>query len=133
MNRILSSRTSEDIERLRDEFKEQETALKDLNTQLQNQSSLPVPNTETEMDSDISSTLQETCKQTLEATEAKRTGQKFGHLLTEDRSIAMQGIVNTQQEGVEQTFGNLTATKESRAFQGQMSSEAFAAMFGSRS
>ncbi|KUL88795.1 hypothetical protein ZTR_03508 [Talaromyces verruculosus] len=134
---ILSSRTSEDIERLRDDFKSQETALKDLNTQLRNQSSLPAPapdtETEIEKEPDVSSTLQETCKQTLVATEAKRTGQKFGDLLIEDRSMAMQGIVGTQQEGVEQTFGKLTATKESRAFQGQMSSEAFAAMFGARS
>lgn len=121
------------MERLGDHFKTQETALKDLSTQLRNQSSLPGPNTESEIDSDVSSTLQETCKQTLEATEAKRTGQKFGNLLTEDRSIAMQGIVGARQDGVEQTFGNLTATKESRAFQGQMSSEAFATMFGSRS
>lgn len=137
LHRILSSRTSEDIERLRDDFKAQETALKDLNTQLRNQSSLPAPapDTETEIEEepDVSSTLQETCKQTLEATEAKRTGQKFGDLLIDDRSMAMQGIVGTQQEGVEQTFGKLTATKESRAFQGQMSSEAFAAMFGTRS
>lgn len=132
MHRILSSRTSGDIERLRDDFKAQETALKDLNTQLRNQSSLPAPETETEIDKepDVTSTLQETCKQTLEVTEAKRTGQKFGDLLIDDRSMAMQGIVGTRQEGVEQTFGKLTATKESRAFQGQMSSEAFAAMFG---
>ncbi|PCG93837.1 Hypothetical protein PENO1_081460 [Penicillium occitanis (nom. inval.)] len=135
INLILSSRTSEDIERLRDNFKAQETALKDLNTQLRNQSSLPAPDTGTEIEKepDVSSTLQETCKQTLEAMEVKRTGQKFGDLLIDDRSMAMQGIVGTQQEGVEQTFGKLTATKESRAFQGQMSSEAFAAMFGARS
>ena len=105
--------------------------------QLRNQSSLPAlaPDTKTEIEKepDVSSTLQETCKQTLEATEAKRTGQKFGNLLTEDRSVAMQGIVGTRQEEVEQTFGNLAATKESRAFQGQMNGEAFAAMFGSRS
>jgi hypothetical protein len=107
----------------------------DLNTQLRNQPSLPTPDTETETQkySDLSSTLQDLCKETLEAIEAKRTGQKFGDLLTDDRSIAMQGIVGNRQEGVEQTFGKLTATKESRAFQGQMSSEAFAAMFGARS
>lgn len=132
MHRILSSNTSEDIERLRDHFKAQETALKDLSTSLQNQSSLPAPDNESEVHPDVSSALQETCRQTLLATEAKRTGQKFGNLLTEDRSIAMQGIVGVRQEGVEQTFGSLTATKESKAFQGQMSSDAFAAMFGSR-
>ncbi|EEA28118.1 hypothetical protein TMatcc_003577 [Talaromyces marneffei ATCC 18224] len=135
INLILSSRTSEDIERLKEEFQAQETALWDLNTQLRNQLSLPVPDTETkiEQNSDLSLTLQDLCKETLAATEAKRTGQRFGDMLIEDRSMAMQGIVGNRQEGVEQTFGKLTATKESRAFQGQMSSEAFAAMFGGRS
>jgi len=46
-----------------------------------------------------------------------------------DKSTAMQGIVGTAQQGVEQTFGRFQAHNESRVFQGQMDSNAFSAMF----
>nr|6EKA_A Chain A, Podospora anserina S mat+ genomic DNA chromosome 3, supercontig 2 [Podospora anserina S mat+]6EKA_B Chain B, Podospora anserina S mat+ genomic DNA chromosome 3, supercontig 2 [Podospora anserina S mat+]6EKA_C Chain C, Podospora anserina S mat+ genomic DNA chromosome 3, supercontig 2 [Podospora anserina S mat+]6EKA_D Chain D, Podospora anserina S mat+ genomic DNA chromosome 3, supercontig 2 [Podospora anserina S mat+]6EKA_E Chain E, Podospora anserina S mat+ genomic DNA chromosome 3, len=66
---------------------------------------------------------------TLSATRACRTGQKFGEMKTDDHSIAMQGIVGVAQPGVDQSFGSLTTTKSSRAFQGQMDAGSFSNLF----
>ncbi|KAK8103018.1 hypothetical protein PG984_016164 [Apiospora sp. TS-2023a] len=72
--------------------------------------------------------LLDTCEAVRKAAQVKRAGQAFGDMQL-DKSTAMQGIVGTAQEGVEQTFGNLVAQNESRAFQGQMDSNAFSTMF----
>lgn len=70
------------------------------------------------------------CQQALSATKAKRTGQTFGDMSTEDQSQAIQGIVGEAQDGIEQSFGRMTTSNKSRAFQGQMDAASFAAMFG---
>jgi hypothetical protein len=56
-------------------------------------------------------------------------GQKFGDMQTDGHSIAMQGIVGAAQQGVEQSFGSLTTTNNSRAFQGQMDGGSFGKLF----
>lgn len=48
---------------------------------------------------------------------------------TDYDSTAMQGIVGMAQTGVVQSFGKMVTTKGSRAVQGQLSEDAFAAMF----
>lgn len=63
---------------------------------------------------------------------AKRTGQKFGDMSTHDQSLAMQGIVGEAHVGLEQSFGKMATSKNSRAFQGQIDASSFAAMFGKR-
>jgi hypothetical protein len=50
--------------------------------------------------------------------------------LTEDGSVAFQGISGTAQAGVEQSFGKLITKKNSRAAQGQISSDDFTKLFG---
>jgi hypothetical protein len=74
--------------------------------------------------------LRKVCQEAISATRAKRTGQKFGDMSTDDQSLAMQGIVGEAYDGVEQSFGKMTTSKNSRAFQGQMDAFSFAAMFG---
>lgn len=75
--------------------------------------------------------LRDTCQAALQATKAIRTGQVFGDMYT-DQSMAMQGIVGQAQEGVDQSFGKLTAKNQSRAFQGQMDASSFAQMFNTK-
>jgi hypothetical protein len=78
----------------------------------------------------LAAELRKVCQEALSATKAKRTGQKFGDMSTDDHSVAMQGIVGEAQNGVQQSFGKMTTKKNSRAFQGQMDAASFAAMFG---
>jgi hypothetical protein len=78
----------------------------------------------------LTASLQDVCQKTLSATRARRTGQKFGDLKTDNNSVAMQGIVGLAQPGVEQFFGGLTTTNNSRAFQGQMEASSFDKLFG---
>jgi hypothetical protein len=140
LNRIVSNRTSEDIERLSDRFRAQEQALVDLDTQLRNgQTSLEATElTEGEADEgserdsslQLTAGLQKVCENALSATKARRTGQSFGDMQTDDHSVAMQGIAGVAQGKVEQSFGTLMTTKNSRAFQGQMGERSFAVMFG---
>jgi hypothetical protein len=51
-------------------------------------------------------------------------------LKTDNNSVGMQGIVGLAQPGVEQFFGGLTTTNNSRAFQGQMEASSFDKLFG---
>ena len=74
--------------------------------------------------------LRELCEETLTITKEGRTGQKFGQAVTQHGSIAFQGISGAAQANVEQSFGNLITTNNSKAAQGQLSSEAFAKLFG---
>jgi len=122
INLIVSSHTSEDIERLGDSFRAQEQALVDLGTQLRNN--------QTSLSNQLAAELQKLCQAALSATKEKRTGQRFGNMQVHDRAIAMQGTAGVVQGGVEQSFGNLTATQDGRAFQGQMGGNEFAMMFG---
>jgi hypothetical protein len=78
----------------------------------------------------LTANLQEVCQRTQSATRAPRTGQKFGDMRTDNHSIAMQGMVGVVQRGVEQSFGSLTTTTNSRAFQGQMEASSFDKLFG---
>ena len=139
----MSSRTSDDIERLGARFTAQEAALIDLEKRLLNsQGTLQVTSlagsdgtadsdSTSERDSSLSLAmrLQTVCQDALSATKAKRTRQSFGDQETDTQSIAMQGIVGAVQSGVEQSFGNQKTTNSSRAFQGQMDAGSFAAMF----
>jgi hypothetical protein len=49
---------------------------------------------------------------------------------TDNASIAMQRIAGLAQPGVDQSFGSLTTTNNSRAFQGQMEASSFDKLFG---
>jgi len=94
MNRIVSSRTSEDIERLSGRFTAQETALVDLEKRLRDdQTSLQAMSraesddkvedgSPSERDESLRLTagLQKVCQDALSATRAKRTGQNFGDM-----------------------------------------------------
>jgi hypothetical protein len=146
IDRIVSSRTSEDIQGLDGRFTAQETALADLEKQLRDkQTALQAISLDSlgdeagdswsaaERNSSIALTakLREVCGETLSTTRAKRTGQSFGDMKV-DKSMAYQGIVGTAQSGVEQSFGKLTATDGSTAAQGQMDATSFAMMFGRR-
>ncbi len=146
INRIVSSRTSEDIQRLDGRFTAQETALANLEEQLRDkQTALQAISLDSlsdgvgdswsaaEQDSSIAliAKLREVCGETLLTTRAKRTGQSFGDMKVEN-SMAYQGIVGTAQSGVEQSFGKLTATDGSAAAQGQMDAASFAKMFERR-
>ncbi|KAK8037374.1 hypothetical protein PG991_000720 [Apiospora marii] len=133
---IVSCRTSDDIERMSARFIALEQSLSTLMSNLSRDAAEAPPLNELEQlriedeqsDLKTNSVLQDTCKAALEASRAKRTGQTFGDMNV-DKSTAMQGIVGTAQQGVEQKFGNLVAQNESRAFQGQMDSNAFSTMF----
>lgn len=74
--------------------------------------------------------LRKVCQEALAATRAKRTAQTFGDMSTDDKSLAVQGVVGEAQDGVEQSFGKMTTSKNSRAFQGQIDAASFAVMFG---
>jgi hypothetical protein len=144
MNRIVSSRTSEDVERLSGRFTAQETALVDLEKRLRDDQTFLQAMSRAESDDkaedgslserdeslQLTAGLQKVCQDALSATRAKRTGQNFGDMQTDDHSTAMQGLIGTAQRGVEQSFGNMTTTKSSRAFQGQLDADSFAVMFG---
>ncbi|KAL2136760.1 hypothetical protein VTI74DRAFT_1801 [Chaetomium olivicolor] len=104
---IVSSRTSGNIEQLRTQFDTQERALAGLATQLSTREAEPQADdygTAAEGDSraQFAANLQEVCQKTLSATRARRTGQKFGDMKTDNHSIAMQGIVGVAQPGVDQ-------------------------------
>jgi hypothetical protein len=134
MNRIVSSHTSENVDQLRTQFDTQELALADLGAQLrtreaESQSDDHGTATEEGSSAQLAANLQEVCRRTQAATHAERTGQKFGDMRTDNHSIAMQGIVGVAQPGMDQSFGNLTTTMSSRAFQGQMDSSSFGRLF----
>lgn len=76
----------------------------------------------------LTATLQDLCQAALSATKARRTGQTFGDTQIY-QSLAMQGVVGEAQDGVDQSFGRLTAQNNSRVFQGQMDAGSFAQMF----
>jgi hypothetical protein len=133
-NRILSTRTADDIRQLSDHFQAQEHLLTNLDMQLHDRQ----PSTTSEEDSaadrdaslSLTPVLQKVCQEALRATNAKRTGQKFSDMSTHDQSQAMQGIVGEVHDGVEQSFGKMTTANNSRAFQGQMDAASFAVLFG---
>lgn len=74
--------------------------------------------------------LRELCEGTLAGTKESRTGQRFDQATTEDGSVAFQGISGAAQPGVEQSFGKLLTQKNSKAAQGQVTSEDFGKLFG---
>ncbi|KAK0710402.1 hypothetical protein B0T21DRAFT_387341 [Apiosordaria backusii] len=134
---VLSSitlRTSGNIDQLRTQFATQEQALANLSAQLSIREPEPQADddgitAEGDSSARLTDSLRDVCQKTLSATRAWRTGQKFGDMKTDDHSIAMQGIVGVAQPGVDQSFGSLTTTKSSRAFQGQMDSSSFSNLF----
>lgn len=133
-NRIVSSRTSGNIDQLRTQFATQEQALANLSAQLSIREPEPQADddgiaAEGDSSARLTDSLRDVCQKTLSATRAWRTGQKFGDMKTDDHSIAMQGIVGVAQPGVDQSFGSLTTTKSSRAFQGQMDASSFSNLF----
>jgi hypothetical protein len=117
-----------------DRFQVQEQALVSLDTQLYNRQKSPLAEEGSAYDRDASlqltPTLRKLCQEALSTTKAKRTGQKFGDMSTDDQSMAMQGIVGDAHDGVQQSFGKMTTSKNSKAFQGQMDASSFATMFG---
>jgi hypothetical protein len=147
IDRIVSSRTSEGIQRLDGRFTAQETALAALERQLRdNQTAMQTMSLDSpdglgdgsgeswsaaERDSavQLSARLREVCQETLSATEAVRIEQEFGDMETDDSARAFQGIAGTAQSGVRQSFGKMTTTKGSTAAQGQMDAASFAMMF----
>ncbi|KAN0068450.1 hypothetical protein V8E54_013174 [Elaphomyces granulatus] len=52
--------------------------------------------------------------------------QQARAMKTDDNSIAMQGTLGVPKDIVVQSFGKMTVTNDSRAFQGQMSGDDFA-------
>ncbi|KAK4656276.1 Prion amyloid fibrils-forming protein [Podospora pseudocomata] len=131
---IVSSRTSGNIDQLRTQFATQEQALANLSAQLSIREPEPQADdnsiaAEGDSSARLTDSLRDVCQKTLSATRAWRTGQKFGDMKTDDHSIAMQGIVGVAQPGVDQSFGSLTTTKSSRAFQGQMDAGSFSNLF----
>ncbi|RYP66843.1 hypothetical protein DL770_008724 [Monosporascus sp. CRB-9-2] len=131
---INLTRTADDVRRIGDQFQAQEQALADLDAHLRNRETSPASEEGSASDRNASlqlaSGLRKVCQEALAATRAQRTGQKFGDMSTDDRSLAMQGIVGEAQGGVEQSFGKMTTSKNSRAFQGQINAASFAIMFG---
>jgi hypothetical protein len=148
VDRIVSSRTLDDIQQLDGRFMAQETALANLEKQLcdkqtamqaisldslgnEAEGSWSAAAAERNSSIALAAKLREVCGETLSTTRAKRTGQGFGDM-TVNKSIAYQGIVGTAQSGVEQSFGKLTAIDGSTAAQGQMDATSFAMMFRKR-
>ncbi|RYP37568.1 hypothetical protein DL767_002876 [Monosporascus sp. MG133] len=131
---INLTRTADDVRRIGDQFQAQEQALADLDAHLRNRETSPASEEGSASDRNASlqlaAELRKVCQEALAATEAQRTGQKFGDMSTDDQSLAMQGIVGEAQGGVEQSFGRMTTSKNSRAFQGQIDAASFAMMFG---
>ncbi|KAI1119516.1 hypothetical protein F5Y14DRAFT_6313 [Nemania sp. NC0429] len=136
INLIITTRTADEVGRVADRFRAQEQALADLNANLHPRlaSSASASEGDTTSHEDesvqLTSTLQKVCQQALSATQAKRTGQKFGNMSADNQSYAMQGIVGEARDGTEQSFGSLKASNKSRGFQGQMDAASFAVMFG---
>jgi len=132
---IVSSRTSGNIDQLRTQFDTQEQALVCLDAQLSTRREAEPPASDSgtgpegQPSAQLTASLQQVCQRTLSATRARRAVQEFGDMKTDSHSIAMQGIVGLAQPGVEQSFGNLTTTMGSRAFQGQMDSGSFQKLF----
>ncbi|KAK8023724.1 hypothetical protein PG993_011790 [Apiospora rasikravindrae] len=134
---LISSCTSHEVLRMDSRFSALEQTLSALSLKL-SQEATDHPMLEDKMQQleiedeqssrDRNGALQDTCKAALKASQATRTGQTFGDMQA-DKSTAMQGIVGAAQKGLEQTFGKMVAQNESRAFQGQLDSNAFAAMF----
>ncbi|ORY60788.1 uncharacterized protein BCR38DRAFT_487846 [Pseudomassariella vexata] len=121
------------IGRLGDCFRAQEQALANLDTYLHDRQT-PSASEEDSVSNggaslQLAATLQNGCQEARSTTRAKRTGQEFGDMSTDDQSRAMQGIVGEAHDGVEQSFGKMTTSKNSRAFQGQIDAAFFAAMF----
>ena len=135
-NRIVTTRTADDVQRIGDRFQAQEQALAELDTQLRNHQTSPTLEEGSASDRDASmqltAGLRKVCQEALSATRAKRTGQSFGDMSTDDQSDAIQGIVGEAHHGVEQSFGKMTTSNNSRAFQGQIDAASFAVMFGKR-
>ncbi|KAJ8120218.1 hypothetical protein ONZ43_g3016 [Nemania bipapillata] len=135
MNLIIASQTADDVRRLGSQFQTQEQALADLVLQLHTRPAISEESSSFDgnISPELTTILRKVCQETFEATRAKRTGQSFGDMSTDDQSQAMQGIVGNVQDGVEQSFGKMTTSKNSRAFQGQVDAASFAVMFGNRS
>lgn len=76
----------------------------------------------------LTAELEEVCKRAYGAIKKSRTGQSFGKMDL-DRSSGMQGIVGVPQQKVEQTFGDVRASNQSRGIQGQIDSKSFAILF----
>lgn len=112
----------------------QERALADLGAQLSTREAEPQADdygtaAEGYSRAQLTASLQDVCQKSLSATRARRTGQKFGDMKTDNHSIDMQGIVGVAQPGVDQSFNSLTTTMSSRAYQGQMDSGSFGKLF----
>ncbi|KAH7303264.1 hypothetical protein B0I35DRAFT_472337 [Stachybotrys elegans] len=123
---IMSHSTSNHVQQLSTRFQAQEQALSTLATELSKKANV-------EEDQAVSrrfTILQEACMEALRATKAERTGQTFGDMQIDQSSGGMQGIVGEAQRGINQSFGNLLAQNNSKAFQGQMDAASFALMFG---
>src|SRR5438045_3843995 len=123
-NRIVTTRTDDDVRRLSDRFQAQEQALAELGTQLYNHQTSLASEEGSASDRDVSmqltAGLRKVCQEALSATRAKQTRQTFGDMSTDNQSLAMQGIVGEVHDGVEQSFRKMTASDNSRAFQGQI-------------
>lgn len=87
-------------------------------------------NTDGDRNKQLLQRMKEVYKENFVTNEPTVGKQKFGDLVADDHSTAMQGIVGKPGGQIDQVFGNLTAKKHSRAFQGQMSAQAFALLFG---
>jgi len=133
INLIIDTRTAEDVGQLGPRFSAQEQALANLHAHLLNRQTSYVSEEDFAFNQDASlrltAELRKVCQEAHSATKAKRTGQKFGNMSTDDQSQAMQGVVGTAHDGMEQSFGMMTTSKNSRAFQGQMDAASFSIMF----
>ncbi|KAL7619815.1 hypothetical protein AAE478_010360 [Parahypoxylon ruwenzoriense] len=133
INIIIAKRTVKDAGQLGRRFLAQEQALADLDTRLLNRQTSHASKEASASDRDASlqmtAELRKICQEALSATKAKRFGQEFRGMSTDDQSQAMQGVVGKAQDGVEQSFGMMKTSTDSRAFQGQMDPASFAIMF----
>jgi hypothetical protein len=122
------------IDQLQTQFDIQEGALADLSVQLSTETQDHKPHDDgTAADGNssaqLATSLQDVCQKTLLATHSRQTRRQFGDMRTDNHSIAMQGIVGLAHPGVDQSFGSLTTTNNSRAFQGQMEASSFDKLF----
>lgn len=142
--RLVSCRTSSDVQQLQERFASQEEALSTLEKQLQEHRSdlqtadqgRPVNDAGPSPDDshqrselELNTQLQRICDQSAAALTAARTGQSFGDMKVEGRSKGFQGIAGQNDGRAEQKFGQMTVTGESRAAQGQLDAASFAALF----
>ncbi|KAK7422974.1 hypothetical protein QQX98_001264 [Neonectria punicea] len=140
LNLILSSQMSDNIDDLAESLATQVTALNTAGEQLaESQQALRVMSAEETTGGELSNSpieeapqltteLEAVCKRTRDAVETRRTRQTFG-IMQLDKSVGMQGIVGIAQQSVDQKFGDLKASNESRGFQGQMGSDSFDKLF----